>query len=290
MKFYLQIFINYPHQIKVNNMANSIYKLTEINIYPIKSCGQISLQSAKIEERGLQYDRRWMVVDENKMFMTQRHFPEMAFIKVRVEENGLLISHAQNKLEQLFLPYQSNGGERIDVVVWNDTAPALNLKKETCEWFSEALNIKCNLAFMDDYSIRHVDNMYAKNNEIVSFADGYPFLIIGEESLKLLNSKLEKEIPMHRFRPNLVFTGGEPHDEDKWSKIKIGQNIFYVAKPCARCVVTTIDQSTAAKNKEPLKTLSTYRLEDNKVLFGQNLLQEKSGGVISVGDKIIVEK
>lgn len=263
-----------------------IYKLTEINIYPIKSCGGISVQSAEIEERGLQYDRRWMLVDEDNMFMTQRKIQQMALINVDIKDNHLIVTHSQKNLEPLSISIAQETQEHADVVVWNDEVKA-SIVKNTAEWFSEALELKCKLVYMHNNSNRFVDKDYAKNNEIVSFADGYPFLIIGEESLNHLNSKLDEKLPMNRFRPNFVFSGGGPHVEDKWKVFTIGGNKFFGVKPCARCVVTTIDQKTGTKNIEPLKTLSTYRLSDNKIKFGQNLLHE-GAGIVNVGDEITV--
>ena len=138
---------------------------------------------------------------------------------------------------------------------------------------------------MPDESFRRVSPKYSSNNEIVSFADAYPFLIIGQQSLNDLNSRLEEKVPMNRFRPNFVFDGGEPFDEDKWKKFKIGDIIFEAVKPCSRCVTTTINQETGEMKQEPLKTLSQYRTKDNNVYFGQNLIHNKAGKV-AVGDSI----
>jgi uncharacterized protein len=123
------------------------------------------------------------------------------------------------------------------------------------------------------------------NNESVSFADGMPYLVIGQASLDELNTRLEIPVPMDRFRPNLVFTGGKAFEEDDWDKVKIGDAVFKITKPCARCVMTTVDQTTGKKNKEPLKTLSTYRNVKGKVMFGQNMLLLE-GEKIRVGDLV----
>jgi uncharacterized protein YcbX len=134
-------------------------------------------------------------------------------------------------------------------------------------------------------SKRLIDQKYAKENELVSFADGYPFLIIGQSSLDDLNLRLDEPLPMNRFRPNIVFTGGEPYQEDKMNRFKVANIAFYGVKPCARCVITTTNQETSERLAEPLKTLATYRKFENKVLFGMNLLNE-GWGEIRVGDKI----
>lgn len=140
---------------------------------------------------------------------------------------------------------------------------------------------------MPNDTLRQVDNKYAHDKEIVGFADAYPFLLIGQSSLDELNSRLEIKLPMNRFRPNLVFSGGEPFDEDRIKSFAIGDITFYPVKPCARCIVTTIDQENAATNVEPLKTLATYRTINNKVMFGQNIIHRGSG-TIKVGDELAV--
>ena len=135
-----------------------------------------------------------------------------------------------------------------------------------------------------------LDERYAKSEtDINSFADGYPILIIGQTALDFLNEKLETPIPINRFRPNLVFTGGLPNEEDNWKQFSIGESEFFGVKPCARCVVTTINQSSAEKGKEPLKTLATYRKVGKKILFGQNLIPKNIGKVIDIGNEIIIE-
>ncbi len=151
-------------------------------------------------------------------------------------------------------------------------------------WFSEIIGIKCHLVKMPETTKRVVDESYAKN-KIVSFADGYPFLIIGQASLDDLNSRMEIPLPMNRFRTNFVFTGGNPFEEDNWKKFKIGNLKFEAVKPCARCVITTTNQETAERLHEPLLTLSKFRKIDNKVMFGMNVVCE-STGEIKVGDKI----
>lgn len=258
--------------------------LSEINIYPIKSLGGISLTSALIEERGLQYDRRWMLVDEHNQFMTQRKIHKMALIKIYMEASYIYAS--MPGMADLRIPLAPQISERITVTVWDDTCQAMVVSKEADNWFSEALQIPCKLVYMPDDSIRPVDHRYAKNNEFVSFADAYPFLLIGQASLNDLNQRLAQAVPMNRFRPNLVVTTTVPFEEDQWKSIRIGETVFHLVKPCARCVLTTIDQQTGVAGKEPLKTLSSYRTAHNKVLFGQNLIWGRQGNQIMQGDKV----
>jgi len=258
--------------------------LSEINIYPIKSLGGISLQSSEVEERGLKYDRRWVLVDESNTFFTQRDFPEMALIKVSIDDNGLKLNHKTKTIEPLFVPFNFEHSKSDKVVIWEDTVAVEFYSKPIDDWFSEIIGIPCHLVKMPESTKRIVDRKYAED-KIVSFADGYPFMIIGQSSLDDLNSRMEAPLPMNRFRTNFVFKGGKPYEEDGWKKFKIGNVIFEAVKPCARCVITTTNQDTAERFKEPLLTLSKFRNFNNKVMFGMNLVCE-STGIVKVGDKI----
>lgn len=260
--------------------------LSEINIFPVKSLGGISLQSSVVEERGLKYDRRWLLVDENGVFMTQRDFSQMALIKLSLSENNLTIKHkSDSSLPAISIPLKFYSDERIDVIIWDDKCKAVPVNKEYDDWFSETLKMKCRLVKMPDDERRIVEKKFITEDKIVSFADAYPFLIIGQSSLDDLNLRLETPLPMNRFRTNFVFSGGKPFEEDKWKNFSIGDVKFKAVKPCARCVITTTDQETAVRSEEPLKTLATYRKVKNKVLFGMNLISF-SAGTVKVGDSI----
>jgi len=263
------------------------FRLTEINIYPVKSLGGISLQSAEVTDRGLKYDRRWMLVDRGDKFLTQRAHPQMALIKTKINGNKLILSHKTKNISPLVIPIISNIIETIIVNIWDDLVTALVVGKYADEWLSEALDLKCKMVYMPDDALRYVERNHSTQNEIVSFADAYPYLLIGQSSLDDLNSRLKEKLSMNRFRPNLVFSGGNPYEEDLWNEFKIGNVIFYGIKPCSRCVITTVDQNTAEKREEPLKTLSTYRTVNNNVMFGVNLLNENNG-ILKVGDEISV--
>jgi uncharacterized protein YcbX len=267
-----------------------MYKLTSIYIYPIKSLGGISLQSSLALEKGLEHDRRWMLIDDSNRFISQREHPQLALLKVEFTDGGFIIYHKDDKAKHIKIPFNINSANELDVSIWDDVCTALHYNDDVDVWFSAMLHINCRLVFMPENSNRLVDPMYTSNNETVSFSDGYPFLIIGEESLIDLNSKADDIILMNRFRPNLVFSGGVAFDEDKFSIFKIGSAIFKGTKPCARCVLTTINQETSIKGKEPLKTLATYRSVNNKVLFGQNLILIEQGNV-SLGEELFfIEK
>lgn len=268
--------------------------LSEINIYPVKSLGGISVTEAVIEEKGLQYDRRWMLVDENGDFLSQREYPRMATFKMSLTENGLGVTHDNDYLE---IPFEPLSKEKIKVRIWNDVTDGVLYPEEINAWFSRHLAKDCRLVKMQEESRREVDPEYAirQNRDVVSFADGYPFLLIGESSLDDLNSRLDQPVPMNRFRPNFVVSGAEPFAEGNWKQVRIGEAVFHLVKPCARCVMTTIDQKTGLSDApEPLKTLSKYRLVKkngkNKILFGENLIAETVGKTIRLGDKVEVIK
>ncbi|MBG9376649.1 MOSC domain-containing protein [Panacibacter sp. DH6] len=259
--------------------------VSELYIYPVKSLGGVKIQQAMLTDRGFEHDRRWMLVDRDNVFLSQREMPRMSLLKIDMQPGGFDVYHAAKPAERFFIAYESNQTERSVVRVWNDQCIAVNAGNYADAWFSDMLSVQCRLVFMPDDVKRLVDQRYAHNHEITSFSDDYPLLMIGQASLDDLNSRLREPLSMERFRPNIVFTGGYPFQEDDITAFQINGIQFSCAKPCARCVVTNIDQQNGIKGKEPLKTLSTYRMQNNKVLFGQNLLY-KGNGIVATGDII----
>ena len=283
--------------------------ISEINIYPIKSLKGIALSESVVEKRGLRFDRRWMLTDLGGAFITQREVPKMATVEVRVESGELRVDSKSGG--EMLVPFEPDKGHRQNVVVWRDTVAALAYNGEVSEWFSDVLGLKCQLVVMPEASERHVNKDFDTGDDIVSFADGYPLLLIGEASLEALNDRIEENtddrdfvrLPMNRFRPNVVVQGSEAFDEDNWASIRIGETIFRVVKPCARCVIPTIDQDRGEfDGKEPSKTFASFRkanqvhpkrfesfgLIPNSVLFGENLIPENPGRSIRVGDRVEV--
>ncbi|SFT99585.1 hypothetical protein SAMN04489724_3262 [Algoriphagus locisalis] len=261
--------------------------IQDLYVYPIKSLAGIRLQEAKVEERGFELDRRWMLIDESGRFVSQRTFPQMALLKVEIESEWLKVYHVSSSKDFVRIPFNEEGEEISSVTVWDDEMPARLVNTQIDAWFTRVLGINARLVKMPLSTERKVDSRYAVNAESVSFADGMPYLLIGETSLDDLNERLASPLPMNRFRPNIVFSGGEPFIEDSFGGIQIGAVQMKVVKPCARCVMTTVDQETGLKAAEPLKTLATYRKVGNKILFGQNVVA-LSGGIIKVGDKLTV--
>ena len=253
-------------------------QLTQINIYPVKSLDGYSPTAAIVEKRGLQHDRRWMLTDTEGVFMTQRTNGKMALLQATVEDNVLIIREKQNHNNSIEIYIdavltKSNGEvNSINVQIWDDTVKAIRVSEEADTWLSSFLGKKCHLVTMPDTTDRRVDEAYNTGKDVVSFADGYPFLIIGEASMQELNTRLDTPLSIRRFRANFIFSGGEPFQEDDFKAFKIGDIDFIGVKNCARCVLITRDPDTGEKGKEPLQTLSTYRQQGIKTLFGQNVI------------------
>lgn len=263
--------------------------LSEIWVYPIKSLGGIYLQEAVAERRGLRYDRRWMLVDESGRFVSQREIPHMAMLATAIEPPNLSVFWKNNPREKISIPLEFTSGDaqKIRVRIWDDECYAQCLPKEINQWFSSQLGEHLRLVCMPDSSKRHTDGRYAPAGQHVSFADAFPYLIIGQASLDALNDRLSLPLPMNRFRPNFVFEGGTAFEEDNWRQFSLNDHLFMGVKPCARCIIPTTNQETAERAAEPLKTLSTFRKSDNKILFGQNAVWLGEGeAVIRVGDLI----
>ena len=259
-------------------------QIKQINIFPIKSLGAIRPDSATLSDRGLTLDRRRMLVDPTGRFVTQRQQPIMSQLAVELEGDSLRITDRRGGCEHLVVPLECTGAT-CDVTVFNDTCHAHVYSDDINDWFSDRLGIPVRLVYMPDDADRPIDPDYSINDEQVSFADNYQVLIIGEASLTDLNSRLAEPVSMDRFRPNLVFTGGDAFAEDRWKCIRVGDVEFHAVKLCPRCVLTTVDPETSKMGREPLKTLASYRTFDGGAMFGQNLLHGNKG-TIRVGDRI----
>jgi uncharacterized protein len=263
-------------------------RLSEINIYPVKSLKAISLSEAIIEDRGLRHDRRWMLVDGSNKFLTQREFPSMARVKITLDGDRFTAASDDRTIE---VPYDPGTHEFCSAKIWSSAVRSEIYPSEVNEWFSAAIGTECRLVAMPEGAHRAVSPYYAvrRFKDSVSFADGYPFMLLGQASLDDLNSRLAEPVPMNRFRPNFVIEGAEPFAEDAWKVIRIGSTVFHVVKPCERCIIPTIDQAKGEKTgPEPLRTLSVYRNFKGKVLFGQNLIAENAGGKVKVDDRVEV--
>lgn len=259
-------------------------KIKSIHIYPIKSLKGIELSSSEVERRGLKYDRRWMLVDEQGRFISQRENHQLALLKTSINQDILTVTDLTGSQDPLTYEMSEPDSEPIEVSIWDDQCLAKPLDQEVNEWFSRFMGKSVRLVYMHDESNRPADPRYAiSKSDQVSFADGYPILILSQASLDLLSEKVGETIPANRFRPNILIDGLEAHAEDELRKVSINQVQLAGVKPCARCVMITIDQQTGEKGKEPMKTLNTYRKKGNKILFGYNFIPTELGE-ISVGD------
>lgn len=248
-------------------------QLSQLAIYPVKSCSQIQLQQAQLSPFGLPMDRRWMVIDEKGYMVTQRQQPRMCLIQVGLDGERLQLN-APGMPERLI---ERHDHTPVAATVWKDTCHAEDCGDDAAHWLSEFLQIPVRLAFFPEQEIRQCDLKYAKQGDITAFSDGFPYLLISQPSLDDLNSRLRQPVEMKRFRPNLVISGCEPFAEDQWKRIRIGDVSFRLVKPCSRCVIPSIDPATAEKSAEPTKTLATYRRKDNRIFFGQNVVAEGTG-------------
>ncbi len=258
----------------------------EIIIYPIKSLGGINTDRAIANEKGLEHDRRMMLVDSNGRFLSQRERHEMALIGAEFAENGFKFYNKQNPEDSIIIPNDPDLEKELNVTVWDDQFSAMALSNNYNNWFKNMLNIDAQLVKMNDLSLRYKSIKTKKKKTLVSLADGYPYLFISQSSLNDLNSRLEVDIPMNRFRPNIVFDQCESYDEELLETFQINNCKFEMIKPCARCVITTINQKTGEKLVEPLKTLSNYKRVGNKIFFGMNAICLDKGK-IEIGDEII---
>lgn len=260
-------------------------KLSALHVFPVKSCAALVLDEAQVERRGLARDRRWMVVDGEGTFITGRQEPRLVLLRAQPVAGGLLLAAPGMPALRIAEPVDGRGG----VTVWRDHVNALHASAQASEWLSRFLGRDCRLVFMDEAAQRPVDPAYASAGDEVSFADAFPLLMISEGSLAGLNARLDVPVPMLRFRPNLVVAGAEPHAEDGWKRIRIGEIEFDVAKPCIRCAFTTVmpETGTLDPRGEPLRTLATYRRGERGVTFGQNLLV-RSTGRLCVNDPVTV--
>lgn len=251
--------------------------LSAIHVYPIKSCRGIAVESAELTETGLRDDRRWMLVDEGGKFMSQRVHPRMALISPLLTPNRLLVTAPG--MPDLEVPTRGETEDRIDVEVWGDAQQGVPAGSEADRWFGRFLGVPCRLVRKPDDDVRPVASAHAREGDQTSFADGFPLLLISEASLRDLNGRLECPVTMDRFRPNLVVAGCGPYEEDRWAEIRVGGASFRVAEGCPRCAITTVDQATGLRGKEPLRTLATYRKAEGEVWFGRNLIHTSRGSV-----------
>ncbi|NPV67608.1 MAG: MOSC domain-containing protein [Anaerolineae bacterium] len=264
--------------------------ISALYIYPVKSCAGIRVECVELDRRGPKFDRQWMVVDHTNRFVTQREYSQLALVQTALSDESLVLTAPG--LPPLSVPLAEHEGKLSEVVVWRDTCLAIDEGDTAGAWFSGLLKTRVRLVRMPDHFERLTSTEYTPEPGTLSFADGYPLLFISEASLDDLNRRLlargQEPVSIDRFRPNVVLAGCLPYAEDTWQYIHIAGIRFDIVKPCARCVITTVDQSsgTIPVVGEPLATLATYRRGKNGgAMFGQNALH-RSCGILRVGDVV----
>ena len=260
-----------------------------LHVYPVKGLKGIEVDAARATDRGFEHDRRWMVVDPAGGFFTQRSHPRLATIWTDLGKEAL--SLAAPDVGEVEVPLEAPDAASMRVRVWNSVVDAVPVSAQADAWLSDYLGTACRLVYMPESTQRFSNPTFAGAGQMVGFADGYAYLIIGEASLADLALRLtarnQKQLPMNRFRPNIVLAGSPAYAEDGFKDITVGEARLRAVKPCGRCEVTTTDQSTGeVRGPEPLATLGTYRNSDEfGVMFGMNLVT-LHGGMVRVGDAV----
>ena len=275
--------------------------VSQLCVYPLKSCQGIELQQVQVNLQGFERDREMMLVSGSGKFLTQRQFPQLAKVKVEIAPETITLKVADGTIAPLVFEPNLNGRE-MEVEIWRDRTQAIDQGDEVAQWFHRLLNLEtdkvCRLVRQSADTTRLLEQKYQGERDIsLGFTDNYPVMLTATSSLRELNDRIveihqqqKQAIPMNRFRPNIVLNTIEPFIEDTWSIIQIGEIKFTVVKPCSRCIITTVDQHQGSKNtlKEPLNTLGTFRqLSEQGVMFGENMIPQNEG-VIRVGDRLKV--
>lgn len=259
-------------------------RVSQLRVYPVKSLQGISISESWVFKTGLHYDRRWMIVDEEGNFMTQRNCGELATFSTELLGTGLQIMRQMDQILVRYPPYSEHVYQ--DATIWGFTLPAIDMGDTPAEWLSRKLGKQVRLVYHPGEFCRPVHPDYSQPGDFVSFADGFPLLLANQSSLDDLNSRVEDEVAMLRFRPNAVIEGAEAWAEDNWKRIRIGEVEYRNAKPCGRCIVTTLDPFTGESlGQEPLTTMATFRQQGKSVNFGVNLIPDTEGP-IRIGDEV----
>ncbi|WP_221794759.1 MOSC domain-containing protein [Oceanobacter mangrovi] len=243
--------------------------VSSLFIYPVKSCAGLAVSSLRFDQQGPLHDRRYMVVDPDGKFLTQRQLPAMAHIYPQLDEAGEL-SLAAADAGVIQVP--AGGGEWLEVNVWGDSVQAQDCGAEVASWLSDLLQRPCRLVYLTADSQRLVDQRYAEAGELVSFADGFPVLVVSESSLQALSEEAGLDIDVRRFRPNVVVSGSAAFAELQWHQLVAGESSLVLVKPCERCVIPTRDMVTQQRQPAVTAALKSICLHKNKLIFGVNAL------------------
>ncbi|MGD9905313.1 MAG: MOSC domain-containing protein [Vicinamibacterales bacterium] len=266
-------------------------EVASLHVYPVKSCGGVTLAESAVGRTGLRYDRQWAFVDDQGMFVAQRDsrglgvaVRTMCLIGTAI--GGDLLTLTAPGMPPLAVPLAGAAGPEVPVQVWESRTSGVDQGVEAADWASEVLSRERP----GRYRLVRMADATRRRSKIgdgeLAYGDAYPFLVVGEASLADLNARLLTPLPMDRFRPNLVVRGAPPYAEDELDRFAIGEVVFTGTTRCIRCPITTTDQHTAERGKEPLKTLATYRRDVEGVVFGRNY-NHAGAGVLRVGDCLV---
>lgn len=265
-------------------------RLSEIWVYPIKSLGGVSLASSRVLESGLELDRRFMLVNEDNEFMTQRQMPTMATLGTRIKDTSISVFEKSNPSNEIQIPYRFDSEQSVKASIWEARVDSMVASQSYNEWFSDYFRKSVRLVRMNHEEMRSRKLSVAPYKTDMSYADGYPFLVLSKASVAQLNAELEElgesAVNIRQFRANLIVDQCEAFEEDKLNSFTVGDCYFNMVKPCARCQVITVDQDTGLSSKQPLKHLAKTRNSGNKVIFGMNAAFV-SGSTITAGDEIV---
>ncbi|MGP4842551.1 MOSC domain-containing protein [Marinobacter sp. 1Y8] len=260
--------------------------------YPVKSLRGIEVDTLDLTDSGPLNDRRWMIVDSDGKFVTQREQPRLAQVSAQLTASGLQLCLPANppSLDQSVVDVDL-GSQSIDVTVWRDTVRAIVATPESSDALSRFLGLPVRLVFMPQDVAREADTRYTEPGRRVGFADGFPFLITHQASLAALSERIGGDIEMRRFRPNIVVSGGEAFDEDRWKTLTRDGLTLSLVKPCSRCIMTTVDPWSGIKSddRQPLRELGAFRRTDAGVIFGMNAVHD-GAGPINVGDQFEISE
>lgn len=299
-----------PLGVKKQNPPDFQMHVSGLFLYPVKSLHGFSVSRAEVDQLGLIGDRRFLLVDETGGFLTQRQLPRMALISTQLTATELILSIGSG--DAIHIPLRDSAPTLRTVSIWRSRdLLAEDCGEDVAIWLSAFLNAPCRLVRIGEKFRRPVLQKPRRGltppitaatptiegrivtDDLFHFADGYPLLAISEASLDQLNDRLisagKEPVPMDRFRPNIVIRDARAHAEDTWPRVRIGELLLRAGGPCARCIVTTTDQLSGERGKEPLRTLATYRRDEDdptNLNFGQNLVHETKSGVIQVGDTV----
>ena len=243
--------------------------ISQLAVYPLKSAAAIAIEQVALSPFGLQWDRRWLLIDEEGKFVTQRQYPSMALIQVQVIDDVLQVN-APNMPKLIAVPHQPY---QVTASVWQDTVLALTVSEDADAWFSQFLGFAVRLVFFPDTSQRTVDQTWAGEGHQTAFSDGFPLLVISQATLDDISQRWGKGLDWRRFRPNMIVSGDfAPYSEDTWQTLTIGDTKLALVKPCSRCIIPSINPQTAAKDSGFNRMLNYRRQEDGKIYVGQNAI------------------